>query len=487
VNSGKVLELQDISYRDILKGINLSWRQGQILALMGSNGAGKSTLARLIAGLAEPGTGEIRLTREGKYYPWNTVKRWHEIGLIGQHPRRQTIGATVAEELGFGLFNLGMDTQTVRAKVDQLVEQMGLKGKENQSPSSLSGGERQRLVTAAILALQPSFLILDEGLSMLDAHAQASVLQLLIEVRNETGQLWITHDEELARKADRLLVLDKGKLIDWGVPNDAFRNYPEELSAYYSNGLHIHNKVKHYRSKANDQALIDRRPILEWKSAELDNRLIIDKKIEVGEFVAIVGPSGSGKTTLLESIAGFIKLTKGKLFAYGESLDRNGLEALRQKTGYVLQEAGEYLIGSNVSQEVFFHERKQSLKILNQEQINYMKQYKLPVEMANIAPEFLSGGERQKVALAAAMRMLPEILLLDEPLLGLDTSSKATIQQLIYNLKGITILFVTHDLRDVLGAADRIWLVEKGRITLDCPVQEWREHQDQFRSSGVRF
>src|SRR5680860_1017825 len=210
----KDLQVRNLNYGKILNGVNFDWHQGEIIALMGANGSGKSSLARLLAGLLEPTVGEIQLNVDGIPQAWNTVRRWQEIGLVGQHPRRQTIGATVAEELGYGLLNLGCDIQWVRKKVRELAFSVGLGGKENQSPATLSGGERQRLVTVAILALQPSFLILDEALTMLDARAQANIQELLFQAQTETGQLWITHDQELARLADRLLVIQNGKILD---------------------------------------------------------------------------------------------------------------------------------------------------------------------------------------------------------------------------------------------------------------------------------
>lgn len=331
---------------------------------------------------------------------------------------------------------------------------------------------------------------------MLDARAQTKVLELLVQARPKTGQLWITHDPELARQADRLLVLDKGKIVDWGNPSEAFNNHFHELSAFdvkfvgsLKTGIasikEIDPLVQDRQGKGTQ--LDDRASgILEWAHADFNTRLRLNKVIRPGEFLGIVGPSGSGKTTLLESVAGFIFPSDGRLFLDGEVMDKNSVHALRRKSGFVLQEAGEYLIGRNVFHEIFYNDPRQNLKPLSEEQTLFMEQYALPAHMASCTPERLSGGERQRVALAAAMRTVPSILLLDEPLLGLDAKSKARIQATVFALKGITILYVTHDLREVLGAADRIWLVENGMVVLDCQAQSWQEHQEQFRRSGVR-
>jgi len=486
----KVLQVQNIRYGEILNGVNFDWHQGEIIALMGANGSGKSTLARLIAGLIEPTAGKILLTIDETPCLWNTVRRWQEIGLVGQHPQRQTIGATVAEELGFGLLNLGHDIHWVRDRVRELASSVGLGGKEDQSPSTLSGGERQRLVTTAILTLQPSFLILDEALTMLDTVAQAKVLELLFQARTETGQLWITHDPELARLADRLLVINKGTIIDMGKPKDALTD--SKMKSLYSLREFDSNSnslgAKHSQTKGVEvQGPSDlTEPILEWNYTKYESCLTLNKIVRAGEFIGIVGPSGSGKTTLLDSAIGFILPNEGQLLVCGEKISKDSLKTVRRKTRLVLQEAGEYLIGRSAYHEVYYEESRRDLLLERQARLSYLESFGIPSRLTEEAPERLSGGERQLVALASALKTLPEILLLDEPLLGLDALSRVGIQTMISTWDNLTVLYVTHDLREVLQYADRLWLVENGNVVLDCPIQYWKDHQEQFRAAGVR-
>ena len=490
----KVLEVQNLHYNNIFNGVNFDWHQGEIIALMGANGAGKSTLARLLAGLIEPQGGKISLAIHGTKCAWHKVKRWQEIGLVGQHPRRQTIGATVAEELGYGLLNLGMDIHSVQKRVLELASSIGLRGKEDQSPSTLSGGERQRLVTAAILAMQPSFLILDEALTMLDARAQAKVLELLFQAHTETGQLWITHDPELANQADRLLVIKGGKVVDMGRPREAFANNEvlpcSSLQEFTVPSITLTQNRSYSKSKEylNGQGLSGslNKPVVEWRQSNYESRLRLNNIVKEGEFIGIVGPSGSGKTTLLESVAGLILPTEGQTLVCGEQINKGNLNELRRKIRLVLQEAGEYLIGRSVYHEIFYGETGQVQDTLREDRLSFMESFGLSASLAETAPERLSGGERQKVALAAAFRTRPEILLLDEPLLGLDATSRVSIQSIISSWKNITILYVTHDLREVLQDADRLWLVEDGNVVLDCSVESWQEHQARFREAGVR-
>src|SRR5680860_70905 len=488
----KDLQVRNLNYGKILNGVNFDWHQGEIIALMGANGSGKSSLARLLAGLLEPTVGEIQLNVDGIPQAWNTVRRWQEIGLVGQHPRRQTIGATVAEELGYGLLNLGCDIQWVRKKVRELAFSVGLGGKENQSPATLSGGERQRLVTVAILALQPSFLILDEALTMLDARAQANIQELLFQAQTETGQLWITHDQELARLADRLLVIQNGKILDMGKPQEAFAN--SEMHSLYGLGDENANAITlaPKQPQLQDQGLHGiselklSLTVLEWKQTKYESRLSLNKVVRAGEFIGIIGPSGSGKTTLLDSAMGFILPTEGQFLVCGEEISKANLKTVRQKNRLVLQEAGEYLIGRSVYHEVFYEDTRRDLLAERKDRLAYLERFDISACMAGEVTERLSGGERQKVALAAALRTLPEILLLDEPLLGLDASSRVALQTMICSWDDLTILYVTHDLREVLQFADRIWLVENGNVVLDCSIKDWKEHREQFRASGVR-
>jgi energy-coupling factor transport system ATP-binding protein len=227
-------------------------------------------------------------------------------------------------------------------------------------------------------------------------------------------------------------------------------------------------------------------PVLEWKQTNYESRLTLNKVVRAGEFIGIVGPSGSGKTTLLDSAIGFILPVEGQLLVCGEQISKASLNTVRRKTRLVLQEAGEYLIGRSVYHEVFYGDNRRDLLAERQDRLSFLEGFGIPARLAEEAPERLSGGERQKVALAAALRTLPEILLLDEPLLGLDTMSRASIQTMISAWDDLTILYVTHDLREVLQYADRLWLIENGNVVLDCSIQSWKEHQEQFRASGVR-
>lgn len=487
------LHIKDLSYKKILTKVSFDWSQGEKLALMGANGSGKSTLGRIIAGLIEQDSGEVTLTKDEDEWIGDDQPRWRKIGFVGQHPRRQTIAATVAEELGFGLLNLGLNAPEVKERVKGLATQIGLESRLNQSIAKLSGGERQRLVMTAILALQPAFIILDESLSMLDLKSRQSILDLLadqphLEVGNnfdgrKLGQLWITHDPEIALEADRLLIIQEGKIVEQGDPSHLLAD-EDRCQKYGIQGL----------SQPNDQRFrsIDTYPgnrpiVLSWKNAEFENNVFLDQGVKDKEFIGIVGPSGSGKTTLLESALQLIKPIRGSFQAFDEVSLPISPKQLRNGIRLLQQEAGEYLVGRTVYDEIFYTSGKQERRRNKENHEDYMKQMGIPEIQWQQDPQQLSGGERQKVALAAAMRSNPGIILFDEPLIGLDRQGRERFKAFLRTCRDkYTILYVTHDLEEILDMVTRVWLIEKGRITLDYEIENGFKERERLRRAGVK-
>lgn len=475
----------------ILRDINLTWEKGEVLALMGPNGSGKSTLARALAGLGE-GKEQVGYYCAGKPVSWAEMPRWQVIGIVRQHPRRQCIGASVAEELSFGLLNLGYTPAQIRARLGELTESLGLGGREGQSPTMLSGGERQRLAVGAVLAMEPAFLILDEAFSMLDQRARESLLALLRRKRGEVGQLWITHDADLALRADGLLLIREGRLRR--VENPAAFLHDEEQCAAYkirpAGCRFLPQKGAGADQKTDRNAVRPGDPVLVWKNAVFGQeprlRLKADQTVRKGEFIGVLGPSGAGKTTLLESAVGLVAQNKGEVSAFGVPIAAQKGKELRTRIRLILQEAGEFLIGDRVYPIVFKRQPDGAGKNQYRKDLDYLARFGLSEALCRERPEKLSGGERQLVALALSLASDPEVVLLDEPLLGLDAAGQERVLKIVESIRGKTLLYVTHDLREVLPYADRLWLVEKGNIALDCPKEGWEEHRAEFVRAGVR-
>jgi energy-coupling factor transport system ATP-binding protein len=210
----------------VLKDINFSIPQGQFVTLMGHNGSGKSTLAKLLAGLLEVKEGSVSI--DSIVLSMKTMEEVRKkLGIVFQNPDNQFIGATVADDLAFGLENRQVPHEQMQTLIDTFASQVGMSSFLHQEPSSLSGGQKQRVAIAGVLAMQPKVLLLDEATAMLDPQGKKEIRELLTSIRQSFPFLTIlaiTHDVEEAVLADQVLVLKEGQLVFQGTPDALFKN-----------------------------------------------------------------------------------------------------------------------------------------------------------------------------------------------------------------------------------------------------------------------
>ncbi|PTX58210.1 energy-coupling factor transport system ATP-binding protein [Melghirimyces profundicolus] len=206
-----------------LRGIRLTVHRGEHLAVMGPNGSGKSTLAKLLNGLLIPSEGCIVVdgldTRDGKTLP--AVRR--KVGMVFQNPDNQIVGTTVKDDVAFGMENAGIPRKEMLERIREVLDRVGLNGLEASSPHHLSGGQKQRLAIAGVLAMRPEVVVFDEATSMLDPAGRKEVLQAMEELhRTGTTVIHITHSVREAFCAERVLILENGKIQWQGSPRELF-------------------------------------------------------------------------------------------------------------------------------------------------------------------------------------------------------------------------------------------------------------------------
>ncbi|MGI6365421.1 MAG: energy-coupling factor ABC transporter ATP-binding protein [Bacillota bacterium] len=212
------IELEQVSFawpqgREVLKGVDLALDRRDTLALMGSNGSGKTTLGKVIMGMLTPTAGTVRLEgRPIQDYP--LAQRGRRIGYVFQNPERQLFAATVADEIGFALKYRGLAPETIQERVAELLALMELDRYARTFPYNLSHGEKQRLALAAVLALEPEFIILDEPSTGLDWARKRRLATVLARVRRQVGYIIISHDGGFCRElCDAALTLKGGRLV----------------------------------------------------------------------------------------------------------------------------------------------------------------------------------------------------------------------------------------------------------------------------------
>jgi len=209
-----------------LKGVSFSLYEGEWVSVIGQNGSGKSTLAKLLNGLFLPESGTITVNDTvvlSEETVWDVRK---QIGMVFQNPDNQFVGTTVQDDVVFGLENIGMPREQMIERLEQALQLVRMEDFLNDEPHSLSGGQKQRVAIAGVLALQPSILILDEATSMLDPQGRLEVVETVRQLVNQKGitVLSITHDLEEAAQSDRIIILNKGEILEEGTPEQIFKS-----------------------------------------------------------------------------------------------------------------------------------------------------------------------------------------------------------------------------------------------------------------------
>ena len=225
-----IIDVKNLSFRykesqeyyDV-KDITFHVKRGEWLSIVGHNGSGKSTTVRLIDGLLEAESGEIvingqQLTEENVW----SIRR--QIGMVFQNPDNQFVGATVEDDVAFGLENQGLSRQEMKKRVEEALDLVGMLDFKKREPARLSGGQKQRVAIAGVVALRPAILILDEATSMLDPEGRRELIETVKEIRKDYDMtvISITHDLEEVAMSDRVLVMKKGEIESTSSPRELF-------------------------------------------------------------------------------------------------------------------------------------------------------------------------------------------------------------------------------------------------------------------------
>ncbi|WP_282800160.1 energy-coupling factor ABC transporter ATP-binding protein [Lactococcus lactis] len=226
----KILEVENLVFKyekesDVnqLNGVSFSITKGEWVSIIGQNGSGKSTTARLIDGLFEEFEGKVKIDGEllTAENVWNLRRK---IGMVFQNPDNQFVGATVEDDVAFGMENQGIPREEMIKRVDEALLAVNMLDFKTREPARLSGGQKQRVAVAGIIALRPEIIILDESTSMLDPTGRQEIMRVIHEIKEkyQLTVLSITHDLDEAASSDRILVMKAGKIIKEAAPSELF-------------------------------------------------------------------------------------------------------------------------------------------------------------------------------------------------------------------------------------------------------------------------
>jgi energy-coupling factor transporter ATP-binding protein EcfA2 len=498
--------------RPALNNINLTVEDGQFVLLTGASGSGKSTLCRVFNGLVPhfyggkiSGQAEVQGLDILKTPPKELATK---VGMVFQDPENQLVTTDVEREIAFGLENLGYPKNLIARRIEEALDTAGIANLRFARHQELSGGEKQKVAIASVLALHPEILVLDEPTSELDPQSAEEVLRLLERLNDELGLTVILIEQRLDRVVhlvDRLLVMGGGEIIADGTPREVMGGDTEGLGIGLPpvirlmrqlqgkelalNGLpltvkdarlQLQKALKSVKQTAFADAGASSKPVLNvdklWFS--YGERVVlrnINLDIERGGFIGIMGRNASGKTTLVKQFNGLLKPTRGRVRLEGVDTRKSTAAELSRRVGYVFQNPNDHLFADSVEDEIAFSLRnrgadeseitKAVAEMLDEFELGrYRKSY----------PRNLSGGEKQRVALASVLAGRPEIIVLDEPTRGMDYILKKKLVSYLddYRRRGNTVIMVSHDVETIAECAQRVVLLSEGRVVVEGNKRE---------------
>ncbi|HEU4673096.1 MAG TPA: energy-coupling factor transporter ATPase [Candidatus Limnocylindrales bacterium] len=514
-----------------LRDVDLEIAAGEFVAVLGANGAGKTTLCLMLNGVIPNvigGTLSGQVEIEGLVTSEHHVYELAEhVGVVLQDPDAQILATTVRSEVAFAAENLGIPRADLVERVDGALATVRLAGFDEAAPEELSGGQKQRLAIAAGLVVRPAIFVLDEPTAQLDPVGTDETFEVLARLNADDGATIVvaTHaSEAVADHARRVIVLDAGRVVADGPPEEVFSRIdlldrvgvavPEvvRIQAALSPPLApppaltvtatadairpILGAVP--RADALDPGssapptapgppLIDVRDLRfsypSTQSSALDG---IDVSIGRGEFVALIGQNGSGKSTLVKCLAGLLRPASGEIRIDDELVTPKTARALPRRIGVVLQNPDTQLFRMSVREEVAFGLQNIGVpESEQQERIQAALDLTGLTAAADVYPFKLSFGDRRKVAVASIVAMRPLVLVFDEPTTGQDYAGRYRLCEIARDLNGLgtTVIMITHDMDLVARYAPRTVVLGLGRVILDGPTRDAFARPDVLRET----
>ena len=513
--------------------VSMEVEEGSFVVLCGKSGCGKSTLLRQFKSvLASHGEKKGEILYGGQNLEDVDLRTQSaEIGYVLQNPDNQIVTDKVWHELAFGLESLGYDTPTIRLRVAEMASYFGIHSWFLKNVSELSGGQKQLLNLASVMAMHPKLLILDEPTSQLDPIAASDFLETVRKINRDIGTTVILTEhrlEDVIPWADKVYVMDKGRMIADGTPNeigeqlrtmghDMFLSMPAPMQIYAGTNSSLRCpltvsqgrrwlseeletkgiKIKKERNREETAkkknsilgklAGLKKEPEKEipeirikdvWFRYERDLPDVVkglSLDIKKGEIFAVVGGNGTGKSTAMSLIARIRFPYRGKIYLEGKEIGKYSDDDLYHGfLGVMPQNPQSLFVKKTVREDLYEvidgkRERKSEaypIEMKKKDAVEGIVSLTRLEGLLDRHPYDLSGGEQQRLALAKVLLLRPKILLMDEPTKGIDNHYKKELGEILRKLSehGVTILMISHDVEFCAQYADRTGLFFQGNV-----------------------
>lgn len=522
-----IIRLEDVHYTynsdsnnpvKAVDGVSLNIERGEYVVILGHNGSGKSTLAKLLNGLLLPTEGDVWVRN------WNTKERMNlrsirsTVGMVFQTPDNQIVATIVEEDVAFGPENLGIPHDGIVERVDSSLQLVDMAEFRHRAPHLLSGGQKQRICIAGVLAMQPDVLVLDESTAMLDPQGRKEVLEIAQRLNQNEGKtiIAITHYMEEAVWADRLVVMEGGRIAMAGTPREVFTQAEQlrELQidipqiTKLAHALHAKDAsfprdvltVQDFVAALSQRPMADRssradgqvvqtsssgkEPIIELQSiahnymhnTPLEVQAISNVSLDVrqGEILGVIGHTGSGKSTIIQHLNALLRPHEGHALIFGNDTanPKTDVLAIRRRVGLVFQQPEAQLFEQYVGDDIAYGPRNLKLdKPTVRERVRKaMAAVGLGFDEFKDRITFsLSGGQMRRVAVAGVLALEPEVLVLDEPTAGLDPQGRIQLIDHILKLhreEGMTLVIISHNMEELAQLCHRICVIENGTVAM---------------------
>jgi len=517
-----------------LRGLSLKIEEGEYVAIIGANGSGKTTLAKHFNALLIPSKGDVWIngmnTRNERHHPEIRAL----VGMVFQSPEDQLVATILEEDVAFGPENLNLPPAEIRRRVDEALHTTRMWEHRERPPHLLSAGQMQRAALAGVLAMRPRCVVFDETTAMLDPGGRRMVKELIQHLHKEgLTVIVITHFMQEAANADRIIVLENGRVALDGAPAQVFSpssGLPElgldlpqpmqlairlhellpEVPEFPLHLIDLLNALPEYKGN-HPVGQPQNSPQAEIKAKPDDALLQVDDLEHVylsgtplahialqgaslyalaGCIHGLIGSTGSGKSTLLQHLNGLLLPQAGQVRVGRFDLNNEltDLREVRRYAGLVFQRPEYQLFEQFVGDEIAYGPKLKGETNLRETVRWAMEMVALNFEDFKDRLTFtLSGGEKRKVALASTLAMRPKVLLLDEPSAGLDPLSR---QEVLANLRklqseGITLVLSSHHMEDVAELAEHVTVLDQGRDVMQGSGETVFSSIEELESYGL--
>ncbi|MGX9807637.1 ABC transporter ATP-binding protein [Exiguobacterium acetylicum] len=468
-----MITVDDLSIRypgqmkSVLDHVSLTIEQGTTL-LLGRSGSGKTTLLHALAGLT-PETIEVEQT--------GTVTRSGSVGVLFQNPEEQFCMETIGREIAFSLENRSIPSAEMEERIERLLALVGLPLPFSTPIASLSGGMKQRLALAAVLALEPTILLLDEPTAQIDPIGQHELMALIFQIQKEHDLTIVLIEHQLdvcLPYVDQVVLLEDGAITETAHPRDLF---PHAYVRLQAKGIAVPSLFPYTietlpagpqaaRLFAPPPVVTAGTPLLHVSELSTKAPYPLTRatfSLQTGEWVMVLGANGSGKSTLLATL-GRLLPQRGTYQFRNRPAHRYSKRRFYEQVGYIFQQPDLQFLKLTVEAEIDWSHRvatsDERKALLDRLELTSVKQQ---------SPLALSTGQQRRLSVATMLGQAKDLLLLDEPTFGQDgLTTERLIEQLQTEQQhGTTLVMATHDMELVARYAHRVLVMEQGRIVFD--------------------